>query len=79
MFSMTGYFFDGSKLVGRKMTPQMSVVPSRPFATKTSGGFQPALTSSEMSAFSSVITRPASAARRSSLTGAVSTREYVST
>ena len=75
MFSITGYFFDGSKFVGRKITPQMSVVPSRPLATKASGGFQPALTSSEMSAFSRGITRLASAARRSSLTGAASTRE----
>ena len=67
MFSMTGYFFAGSKLVGLTMTPQMSVRPSRPFATKTSGGFQPAFVSAVMSAFSSVATsdavRPRGAAR----------------
>ena len=27
------------EVVGGTMTPQMSVLPSRPFATKTSGGF----------------------------------------
>ena len=37
MSSITGYFFDGSKFVGRMMMPQMSVLPSRPLATKTSG------------------------------------------
>ena len=33
--------------------PQMSVLPSRPLATKTSGGCQPLLFSSVISAFSS--------------------------
>jgi hypothetical protein len=41
MFSMTGYFFAGSKLVGRMMMPQISVLPSRAFDVKTSGAFQP--------------------------------------
>src|SRR5262252_5213759 len=41
MFSITGYLRLGSKLVGRMMTPQMSVVPSRPFAVKTSGWKMP--------------------------------------
>ena len=57
MFSMTGYFFLGSKFDGRMMTPQMSVLPSRPLATKTSGAFHPAARSAEMSAFSSVATK----------------------
>ena len=35
---MTGYFRDGSRFLGRAMTPQMSVLPSRPLATNTSGG-----------------------------------------
>ena len=45
MLSMTGYFFDGSKFVGRKITPQMSVLPSRPFATNDSGALHPAFAS----------------------------------
>src|SRR2546422_1053582 len=43
MSSMTGYFLLGSKLRGRQIMPQMSVLPSRPFATNTSGGSQPAV------------------------------------
>ena len=38
---MTGYFLLGSKSLGRQMMPQMSVLPSRPLATNTSGGCQP--------------------------------------
>ena len=38
---MTGYRLDGSRFLGRAMTPQMSVLPSRPLATNTSGGSQP--------------------------------------
>jgi hypothetical protein len=53
----------------------MSVVPSRPLATKASGGFQPAFVSSEMSAFSSSMTSDASAERRNSSVGAKSIRE----
>ncbi len=75
MFSTTGYFSFGSKFVGRKMTPQMSVVPSRPLATKASGAFHPAFVRSVMSAFSSSITSDASAERRSSVTGGRSMRE----
>ena len=37
MYSITGYFFAGSKVLGRWMTPQMSVTPSRPLATNRSG------------------------------------------
>jgi hypothetical protein len=36
MFSITGHFFAGLKLVGRKM-PQISVALSRPLAVNTSG------------------------------------------
>ena len=75
MFSMTGYFFDGSKFVGRKMTPQMSVVPSRPLAVNASGGFQPAFVSALMSPRSISVTSDPSLVRRSSDTGARSTRE----
>ena len=49
MFSMTAYFLAGSKFVGRTMTPWISVLPSRPFATNTSGAFHPAFVSSPMS------------------------------
>ncbi len=52
MYSITGYFFDGSNRVGFHTRPQMSVAPSRPLATNTSGAFQPALTSAVMSPFS---------------------------
>ena len=52
MFSITGYFCAGSKRVGRMMTPQMSVVPSRPFAMKASGARQPvAVERREVAAF----------------------------
>jgi len=74
MYSITGYFFDGSKLRGFHTRPQMSVVLSRPFATKTSGAFQPSLTRAEMSPLSiSAINVPS--ARFSSDTLAMSTRE----
>ncbi len=46
MYSITGYFFNGSKFDGRKMTPQTSVLPSRASDVKTSGARQPALTNS---------------------------------
>jgi hypothetical protein len=70
MFSITGYFFAGSKFDGRRITPQMSVLPSRAFETKTSGGFQPAFLSSVMSPASIRATSDASAERRSSEIGA---------
>ena len=54
---------------GRQMMPQMSVLPSRPLATKTSGGSQPLAFSSVMSASSSLQTSLPSSARRSSWTG----------
>ena len=57
------------------MTPQMSVLPSRPFATKTSGGFQPALLQLRDVARFELPTSDASAPRRSSDTVARSTRE----
>ena len=75
MFSITGYFFDGSNRAGLMMTPQMSVLPSRPLATKTSGAFQPALRSSLISPRSSVEASALSSVRRSSTTGARSMRE----
>ena len=56
MFSITGYFFVESKFVGRMMTPQMSVFPSRPFAVNTSGGRQPVASSALASARSSSAT-----------------------
>jgi hypothetical protein len=55
MFSITGYFFAGSNVVGRMMTPQMSVWPSRPFDTNTSGAFQPIAVSRLTSLFSTVL------------------------
>ena len=61
------------------ITPQMSVVPSRPLATKTSGGRQPAASSAESSPFSTSITTPRSLVRRSCETGGRSTRDQVST
>ncbi len=79
MFSMTGYFFFGLKVSGRKMTPQMSVLPSRALAVKTSGAFQPAWTRAVMSAVSAVSTTSRPRARRTSITGGRSTRERVST
>ena len=79
MFSITGYFFLGSKFDGRTITPQMSVVPSRPFATNTSGARQPAFTSPLASARSSSITTFVSLVRRSVETGGRSTRDHVST
>jgi len=79
MFSITGYFLEGSKVVGRKMTPQMSVAPSRPLATNTSGGRHPSATSAPMSPRSTSVTSEPSLARRSSETGARSTRDQVST
>ena len=76
MFSMTGYFFVGSKFVGRMMTPQMSVVPSRPFATNTSGGFQPGLRQlGDVAALELASRATPSVARRSSDTGGRSTRD----
>ena len=71
---MTGYFLVGSKSFGRQMMPQMSVLPSRPLATKTSGAFHPPAFRAEMSASSSLQTSPPSEARRSSFTGGRSTR-----
>ena len=65
--------------MGLKITPQISVCPSRPIATKTSGGLQPDLTSSAVSLRSITVTSDPSSARRSSETGASSTGEYVST
>ena len=59
MFSITGYFLAGSKSRGRTITPQMSVLPSRPLATNSSGGLKPAAVSSEMSP-RSIVARPAS-------------------
>ena len=56
MFSMTGYFFDGSKFVGRMMMPQMSVTPSRAFDVNTSGMRQPVASRSVTSAFSRSMT-----------------------
>jgi hypothetical protein len=38
--SITGYFLR-VEVRGRQMMPQMSVLPSRPLATNTSGGDQP--------------------------------------
>ena len=57
MSSMTGYFFAGSNSRGRQMIPQMSVFPSRPFATKTSGASHPPDFNTEMSADSSPQTK----------------------
>ena len=56
MFSMTGYFFEGSKFIGRVMVPQMSVLPSRPLATKTSGNLNPAASRAEVSPLSRSMT-----------------------
>ena len=42
MYSITGYFRDGSKLFGFHTRPQMSVLLSRPLATNTSGARHPA-------------------------------------
>src|ERR1035437_2506719 len=57
MFSITGYFFFGSKFDGRTMIPQMSVVPSRALDTSTFGARHPAFASSVVSAcWSSMIT-----------------------
>jgi hypothetical protein len=61
------------------MTPQISVFPSRALAVKTSGGFQPALRSPLMSAFSTVMTTDRSAVLRTTVVGARSTRDQVST
>ena len=75
MFSITGYFFFGSKFDGLTMTPQMSVLPSRALATNTSGALKPAASSAEMSGFSSVLRSDRSLVRRSSDTFGRSTRE----
>ncbi len=57
----------------------MSVTPSRALTVNTCAGFQPIARSRDTSASSSLrITAPV-AALRSTVTGAVSTREYVST
>ena len=55
--------------------PQMSVLPSRPIAVKTSGVRQPVASSGWMFARSSSITTCASLERRSTEIGAASTRE----
>ncbi len=55
------------------MTPRMSVLPSRPFAKKASGAFQPAAVRAVMSPVSSVEMSEPSVADRNSVTGAVST------
>jgi len=36
---MTGYFLAGSRFVGSRRMPWISVLPSRPFATKRTGAF----------------------------------------
>ena len=51
------------------MIPQMSVLPSRPLATKTSGGRQPVARRAVASADSSLHTRPPSEARLRLCTG----------
>ncbi len=60
------------------MIPQMSVLPSRPLATKTSGGCQPVAKRAVASAVSSLHTRPPSETRLRSCTGGMSTRLNVS-
>ena len=79
MFSTTGYFFDGSKFVGRQMTPYKSVCPSAAFALNGSGNFHPIAVSFETSAFSSGITIWPSCALRTTDTVGRSTRENAST
>ena len=79
MFSITGYFFFGSNVDGRMITPQISDVPSRPFETNTSGARHPAFTSSLASAFSRSRITFASLVRPSCDTGARSMRDHVST
>gem|GEM_PF-7002177 len=79
MLSMTGYVRFGSKWVGRMMIPQMSVTPSRPLATKTSGYCHPVARSAEASARSSSMTSDLSAVLRSSAMGGRSTLDHWST
>ena len=69
MFSMTGYFFAGSKPDGRYTRPQIAVVPSRPFAMNGCGGIQPASRIARASPAPSSATTAPSDARRSSYTG----------
>ena len=76
---MTGYDLAGSKLLGRWMKPQMSVVPSRPLAANRSGGSQPAARNASVSASASTATREPSLVRRISVTGGRSTRDHTST
>ena len=57
------------------MTPQMSVTPSRPLATKGSGGTQPVARRAASSARPRVHSRDPSNERRNSWTGARSTRD----
>ena len=71
MWLMIGYFFDGSKLVGRYSRPYRSVTPSRAFTVIGIGGFQPVASRREMSAFSSGSTT-APVASRSTDTGGTS-------
>ena len=79
MFSITGYFRLGSKFVGRMMTPQMSVVPSRPLVMNTSGTCHPAARRSVMSPFSSSSTTCWSLVRLSTVCAGRSTRDQLST
>ena len=80
MFSMTGYFFDGSKLVGRKMTPQMSVLPSRALRDEDFRRLPARLDElRDVRLLERRISEAASAAGAARVTGAASTREYVST
>ena len=53
MLLMIGYFFVGSKLVGRYIRPWRSPTPPRSFTVIGMGGFQPVASRREMSAFSS--------------------------
>ena len=76
MFSITGYFFLGSKFAGRMITPQISVLPSRALGGEDlRTPSNPAASSAETSGFSSVATSDRSLVRRSSDTVGRSTRE----
>ncbi len=59
--------------------PQISVFPSLPLATKTSGRRRPVASNPDISAFSSSITSDPSTVRRSTETGGVSIADHVST
>ena len=75
---MIGYFFVESSDFGVYIRPYRSVFPSRALTVMGVGGFQPATSRREMSAFSSGATSLPSASR-STVTGATFGCAYVST